>query len=87
MPISHCGCTFVRTRAQARLVESDTELRSGCTSRMRERVSSVRESRRSIKQCQACKKAGGPGGFRHDGKGFRHAGSKWNGCDSGMTER
>ena len=88
------------------LVENDTELRSGCTSRMRERVPSVhesrrsncdlgtrervsgmQESRRSIKQCQACKKAGGAGGFRHHGKGFRHAGSKWSGCDSGMTER
>ena len=31
--------------------------------------------------------AGGPGGFTHDGKGFRHAGSKWSGCDSGMMER
>ena len=53
----------------------------------RERVSGMQESRRSIKQCQACKKAGGAGGFRHHGKGFRHAGSKWSGCDSGMMER
>ena len=82
------------------LVENDTELRSGCTSRMRERVPSVHESRRSNcalgtreRVSGICKKAGGAlSSVRHARKQVEQVASgiteRVSGmCDSGMTER
>ena len=100
--ISQPSTSTCEARLVHGLVESDTELRSGCASHMRERVlrvqeskgsncalgmrervgmqesrhAGMQESRRSMKQCQACKKAGGADGFRHDGKDIRNGGKQ-----------